>query len=293
MEDAGAWGEHWGVDIGDEATAGIGQMPSYSQDPLTFPNLTQWDIDEAEVLTAAFNLSQLQDEVAFLQLEDSDEEDAGDVLKALVDYASYGADNYSWQSFLKDFQSAPKYIRVIEDFLDYYDEHHKMDTCMLRGVESFFNFRRALTKDDGSLYFAPTTLRSQFSVIVVFWLHTGRGDLAKLLPIMGDNFKKWEKKYNSTKANCFTKQDLSQLHLMNDDKDLIILKAYSVVAIAFAGRGIEIANLKFTDFSRMIQYDNKGSYKIVYERAKQSGQRDKKDIHCFVEGLPEVAAIDR
>jgi hypothetical protein len=55
--------------------------------------------------------------------------------------------------------------------------------------------------------YAPTTLRSRFSCLKNFFLHTGRGNLSTSVPIIESNLQKWDKTHAIKQARVFRKED--------------------------------------------------------------------------------------
>jgi hypothetical protein len=109
--------------------------------------------------------------------------------------------------FLKDFKSAPRYSQVIFEFLLFHEWQEECDEESLR--KSLIAYMQEL-HDAGK---APTTLRSRYSIAKKFWLHTGRGDLNILTPIIESNLKKWDKDHTIKQAKVFTKAELGKILL--------------------------------------------------------------------------------
>jgi hypothetical protein len=62
--------------------------------------------------------------------------------------------------------------------------------------------------------FAPTTLRSRYSITKKFFLHTGRGDLSVKTPIIESNLNKWDKAHTIKQARVFEKCNLGKILLL-------------------------------------------------------------------------------
>ena len=72
-----------------------------------------------------------------------------------------------------------------------------------------------------------------------------------------------------TKANVFTKEDLIKFHGLENTPEILLLKFYSSIACAFAARGAELVDLRWSSLTKQYCEDkNKVSYKIDFDRAK-------------------------
>jgi hypothetical protein len=112
-----------------------------------------------------------------------------------------GRDHPSWIAFLEGFGSKDAYKKRVDDFFQW-QASVDGDDLVAKLIQYF------KTQHDGGL--APTTLRSWFSMFVKFWLHSGRGDLKLLAPIIEDNLSKWEKNHSVKKSKTFTKEQLGK-----------------------------------------------------------------------------------
>jgi hypothetical protein len=86
--------------------------------------------------------------------------------------------------------------------------------------------------------------------------------------------------------------------LPSSDSNLL-LKVYAVVAVSFAARNCEAAELNFEDFERTVTDEtlsqgnaNHARYVIHHKRAKQTGQATTDGNVSFVTGALEVSIID-
>jgi hypothetical protein len=106
---------------------------------------------------------------------------------------------------MTDFDSAPRYQKFVEHCLVFVENSE--DTSeggMCANVAKYFRHECALGRK-------TSTLRSRYSALKMFWTHTGRGDLAVLMPTIEDMFSKWQKKDNTIQARTFCKEDYGML----------------------------------------------------------------------------------
>jgi hypothetical protein len=124
----------------------------------------------------------------------------------------WGFDNPNWLSFLVGFPSAPRYCKVVQLFFLYVEvrmiaesaDQQAGDAELIRHMIGYFDHLH------NTKQIAPTTLRSVFSALKKFWLHTGRGDLSALAPLVEANLAKWDKQHRLKQARAFTKDNLSK-----------------------------------------------------------------------------------
>eukprot|EP01034_Spumella_vulgaris_P026684 gene26684-33306_t len=210
---------------------------------------------------------------------------------------SFGLDNPSWVSFTREFPSAKKYLKVVTDFLDV----HKSQVEILNINESlvkYFDDKHAemVPNPDGKTFshrYAPSTLRSMFSMFKGFWLHTGRGDLSTQLLIIESNLDKWDKLHTVTKAKTFHKIEMSRFWDLQDDERTILLKAFSVVALSFAARGVEVFDLSYSALERGTLSGGEVVYFVHYRRSKATGSATSEGDFAIVRGEREIVIIER
>jgi hypothetical protein len=126
----------------------------------------------------------------------------------LQHYHDYGLQHPSYRGFLKNFASAVRYEKCVEEQLLYHElQEECTEETLLDHIISFFD----------ELYdagYAPTTLRSRYSAIKKWWLHPGRGMLSVMCPLVESNLAKWDKTHIIKQARVFTKEQLGKYHLI-------------------------------------------------------------------------------
>jgi hypothetical protein len=116
----------------------------------------------------------------------------------------WGRSDPSWICFNTDFPSAARYEGNVVDLLFF---HELQEDCEEKTLcKSMIAYFQEL-HDAG---YAPTTLRSKFSCIKKFYLHTGRGDLSLDCPIIESNLHKWDKTHTIKQARVFKKEDFGK-----------------------------------------------------------------------------------
>ena len=88
------------------------------------------------------------------------------------------------------------------------------------------------------------------SIFKKWYFHLGHGDLTEKLPIIEQNLNMWEKSHVVLKASTFDSQDLQKFHNLPNTSSTILLKCFSVLAIAFAARGCEIYHLDWNNIKK-------------------------------------------
>jgi hypothetical protein len=142
-----------------------------------------------------------------LSLEQEDRDDPVTEFVVLPEQlqCDWGRDSASWQGFLHDFYSRTRYEKIVEDYLlfDELQEDCEEDT-LLGSMVSYFH-----ESHEGG--YAPTTLRSRFSALKKFFLHTGRGNISITVPLIESNLSKWDKAHTVKQARVFKKEDYGRL----------------------------------------------------------------------------------
>lgn len=118
----------------------------------------------------------------------------------------YGQNERNWLSFISDLSSKEIYSKRVLDFLLFHEKSGEVN--IERSVEAYFDDAHSAKKEDGNFRFSAPTLSSWFSILVKFWLCTGRGDLNKSCVLVFHNLKKWKKKHKKTQAAVFTKENI-------------------------------------------------------------------------------------
>ena len=123
-------------------------------------------------------------------------------------------------------------------------------TSLEAGYYAYLMFQHSLKNDDGSPKHAGTTLRSKFSMIKKYFSLIHHVDLLDTMPQISDRLKEYEKQQNSViKACTFSVQELVLMMNLPDTPELLVFKAYFVIAKAMAARGCEVHSLEKSDVS--------------------------------------------
>jgi hypothetical protein len=208
-------------------TQGLPQTPPLTQG---LPQTQQEDIEGWETL-ASMVVVHANEETPLDQIvlrhevaADFDELEIQDDIAAEVAYFAaavivtallynWGLDNPNWLSFLVDFPSAARYCKAVGLFFLYVERrmaaenapHQAEGKDLIRHMIAHFDHLH------NEKNIAPTTLRSVFSALKKFWLHTGRGDLSMHAPLVEANLAKWDKRHKLKQAKAFTKDELGKL----------------------------------------------------------------------------------
>lgn len=202
----------------------------------------------------------------------------------------YGQSSKSWKEFLAGMPSGKEYGKTLEAFL-FHMERRPGPRAVDIAVElaDYYVHLRGLKKPNGENHFAPTSLRSKYSVFKAFWMMTGRGDLDAACPIIEKKLKQWESGYKPTRAKTFVVDDLARyVKEAPNNAEHLGKKVYVFVARSFAARGIECIELQFDDIEYVAE---KKWFVVWYERRKQRGISTESDSHALITGALEVGLI--
>ena len=108
-------------------------------------------------------------------------------VEATAPRQEWGQSNASWVSFLTGFTSEKVYRKNVNDFLLFHENEQPSSNDL--GMSLIIYFQKLY--DSGN--YKATSLRSFYSVFKKIWLHSGRGDLKAMLPIIESNIDKWTK----------------------------------------------------------------------------------------------------
>ena len=182
-----------------------------------------------------------------------------------IDLSTFGLNDPSWVSFLKDFASATIYQNRIKNFLVFYtdEEEYRNSLSMEASLISYFE----VNHDKGN---APSSLQSWFAMFKKFWKYTGRGDLMLKAPLIQDNIKKWTKDSEVTQATTFEKTELVKYLNRPDDPDNLIRKCFAVVAVGTSGRKVEICLTLFEDISKAVDQKTGLLHYLIQTRKKKN-----------------------
>jgi hypothetical protein len=147
---------------------------------------------------------------------------------------------------------------------------------------TFFDHLREIKKPDGTRHYAPSNYRPWFSILKVFFEHTGRGNLEVLSPIIETLIGRWESGHQTKKAKTFSKDELLKFML----EKCLLKKAYLVVAKAFDAVDVECCDIQHVQTT-----DGEDMYYISYERSKQRGLTRDSDKNALITGRIEVDCL--
>lgn len=202
-----------------------------------------------------------------------------------------GLESVGWQTFLNGFASRAVYDKRARHFLCWYvnfETHLSLEDAVVQ----YFLQHYEHVDENGLRIYSPTTLRSWLSVLVKFWEHTGRGNLKAQYPIIETKLAQWDKAYKQTQAKVFTLHDLERLYNMPNSAELLVLKAFAVIAVSCAGRNCELCHATMNQLERIIsQRSNEINYKFSFQRTKQQGVIS--ESHSLIVGAIEVGILDQ
>ena len=115
---------------------------------------------------------------------------------------------------MSNIPSHKSYQNLIKDFV--YRQWDRQDDLNRLPID-YFQHLHNLKNKSGDDKYAPTTIRSKYSIFKTFWKMTGRGDLDYSCPIIEKNIKIWAKEYEVKKALAFTKDELLPYHNIPHD----------------------------------------------------------------------------
>jgi len=106
-----------------------------------------------------------------------------------------------WRRYLHNFASASKYRSVVDHYLAFHEvQGNCSEETLSENVGNYFEHERSFHKRKSS------TLRSRFSALKKFFLHTARRDIAKEQTLVESNFAKWDKVDTTKQSAVFLKE---------------------------------------------------------------------------------------
>jgi len=201
-----------------------------------------------------------------------------------------GAKSASWLIFLEDKACKEEYLKRLHDFLLFHYNKSFEQPSMELNMMDYFQFNHDKKDEDGDPYYAPTTLRSWFSVFQAFYLHSGRGKLKEVAPIINIKLNQWVKEHEAKKAKTFTREDLIPLFQAQNTPETLLWKAYSAIALGCAARNCEMNKMTWESVSES-RSSNNGElfFEVSFYRAKPNGPKIK--MSANIKGDLEVQAI--
>jgi site-specific recombinase XerD len=191
---------------------------------------------------------------------------------------------------LKD-RSRNAYLKATQDLIHWACSEGLENDSLRAKILKYLVYLESLLKEDGTPQYCPGTMKTFLGIFKSFFEMTGNGDLCALEPILKTFAKKWEKTSNPTKATPFTKENLQKLYALEDNPETILLKAYAVIAISFAARVGEMANLTFEGIKRQVDDDGEVTFRIGYQRAKRVSSGAEDWDYQLVTGHKEVKIL--
>lgn len=134
-----------------------------------------------------------------------------------VNQEAEGMNDPQWLSFLEGIKKKEVYKSRVLHFLAWKKANNKTNEIQAI-IDYFENYKPLLEGEPDRPNYAPTTLRSWFSILCSFWEYTNRGELKKLAKLVEVKLNQWQKKYKITKAKTFSKQELGKPLLLPTDQ---------------------------------------------------------------------------
>ena len=125
-----------------------------------------------------------------------------------------------------------------------------------------------------------------------FWKHCTNQDLRLILQAIEDKIGQWEKLQQEAKqAKTFTKDELITFFQMPTAIENLADTAYAVIALFFAARGVEAAEITRENVSRTIDSVTKEpQITIRYKRTKTTSVREA--LVALISGRLEIKALE-
>ena len=205
-------------------------------------------------------------------------------IEKMIQPQQNGLTSASWNQFLLSLKPGSQviYAKRLEHFLIHCGNcfNHVTD---LEKVITYFQQARLQVNEDGSPLTAPTSMRGWFSVLKKWFLHMGWGCLSTKVPIVETLIGQWEKSHVVTKAKTFSVAQLVEFHGFPDDPETLLLKAYSVIGMAFAGRTCDIYDILFKEIER-VPCEGGIRYILEYDHSKRTGAKTTDARHQIITG---------
>ena len=148
----------------------------------------------------------------------------------------------------------PDHASAEQSLIDYFQAKHDGDLS---------------ASNPGKLPFKTSTLWGHFSAIKKFWLLSFANEkLEQVVPLITLNFLKWQKKDITVKSLTLKNAEIKFYILMPHTEESFTIKAFMIVALAFAARGYECKMVTRDDLTRMSDEHGDVMYKVVFVRAK-------------------------
>ena len=211
-----------------------------------------------------------QEFLAPLGLDDDEEE--------VVDVRELGYRNCQWyaeafQSFLTNLPSQKEYTKWIKLFLDYHLDNP--GATLVQNVRPFFDQLHDSINDNGQASYAPTSLRTYFSMLCSFFRFAHGCELSTAARVVDVNITNWCKLYEPSKAAVFEENEVEAIYRLESTASVLQQQVVAVFSVANAGRECEIHPIEWKSVKRVKQ-GTASEWTFKYYRAKKSGVMEEK-----------------
>ena len=192
---------------------------------------------------------------------------------------------------MDSFGSKRMYNERIKQFMAYASLDVSEITLEMKLLK-YFNEAKAMKNDSGEDRYRATSFRSWLSAFCKFWLFCKNKDLKVTTPALEDKIAKWEKMQSMARqAKTFTGEELLNYYRMSSTPENLADKVYAVIAISFAGRGVEVAAVNIKNITQTTETaTEKKHIKVTYIRSKTRGVPEQS--YTLITGSTEVRIIN-
>ena len=192
---------------------------------------------------------------------------------------------------MDSFGSKRMYNERIKQFMAYASLDVSEITLEMKLLK-YFNEAKAMKNDSGEDRYRATSFRSWLSAFCKFWLFCKNKDLKATTPALEDKSAKWEKMQSMARqAKTFTGEELLNYYRMSSTPENLADKVYAVIAISFAGRGVEVAAVNIKNITQTTETaTEKKHIKVTYIRSKTRGVPEQS--YTLITGSTEVRIIN-
>ena len=229
----------------------------------------------------------------------ADEEETTDSNCLLQEYVPLGSNvpgeegqnSKEWHDAMDSFGSKKMYNERIKHFMVYANMDASEITLEMKLIK-YFDEARKLKNDKGEDRYRATSFRSWLSVFCKFWTFCRGKDLKAAVPALEDKISKWEKiQSQARQAKTFTGEELLCYYQMPSTPENLADKVYAVIAISFAGRGVEVAAVNFENITQSVAIPTgERQIKVSYLRKKTRGVPEQS--YTLITGATEVSIIN-
>ena len=201
-----------------------------------------------------------------------------------------GQNSREWHDAMDSFGSKRMYNDRVKHFMAYAFRDASEITLEMKLLK-YFNEAKAMKNENGEDRYRATSFRSWLSVFCKFWTFCKNKDLKASTPALEDKIGKWEKMQSMARqAKVFTVQELLNYYQMPSTPENLADKVYAVIAISFAGRGVEVAAVNFKNITETVETATGEKHiKVTYIRSKTRGVPEQS--FTLITGATEVRII--